>query len=42
LPIWKPILKQKSKQKMLGTKISIKMFVKIHYFSILIEKSIKI
>ncbi len=42
LPIWKPILKQKSKQKMLGTKISIKMFVKIHYFSISIEKSIKI
>jgi hypothetical protein len=38
LPILKPILKQKSKQKMLGTKILIEMFGKINYFLIKIEK----
>jgi hypothetical protein len=36
-----PILKQKSKQKMLGTEISIKIFVKIHYLGFISQPRLK-
>jgi hypothetical protein len=40
-PFWSQFWSTKWKQIGLGTKISIKIFVKIHYFSVEIEKKIK-
>jgi hypothetical protein len=40
-PFWSQFWNKKCKQKRLGTKISIEIFVKIHYFSDEIEKKIK-
>jgi hypothetical protein len=40
-PFWSKFWTTKCKQKGLGTKISIKIFVKIHYFSVEIEKKIE-